>query len=182
MGLIGCIKGSVAFQVGVAFLVFLYRLKKSFKFWCSSLHRFTTVCDTYSCAHCKNLSIDNDGVLFTLFTSVYDYRMCIPWWNSPSVFEVTVWSHILSLCMPCSHIALFPTYQQQTLQWNREHQVHMATMESQHNPDTGKWKKNNSTWFMAGAASSDNIHHQILDNTLSFKNFLVFFEYFVSPR
>lgn len=93
--------------------------RKSFKFLCSSLHRFTTVCDTR--AHCKILSKDNDGVLFTLFTSVCAYRMCIPWWNSPSVFDVTVWFHLLFLSMPCSGIALFSTYQQQTLQWNSVH-------------------------------------------------------------
>lgn len=36
-------------------------------------------------------------------------RVYLPWQNSPSVFDVTVWSRILSLGMPCSYRALlFP--------------------------------------------------------------------------
>lgn len=139
----------------------------------------------HSCAHCKNLSKDNDGALFTFFTRVNDYRMCIPWWNSPSVFDVTVWFHILSLGMPQWSAPQLCVFHISTADISMKlcaYKIHVATVKWQHNPETGKRNKPNNTWFMAGTAFSENTHCQILENILPFKNFLALSEYFTNPN
>lgn len=179
--------GSVAFQVGFFFFpLVLYRPEKVLNSdVLVSIGLLLCVSLTYSCAGCKSLPKENAGVLFTLFTSVYDYRKCIPWWNSPSVFDVTVWSNILSLPIPCSHKALcFSRVKRRHLfQWNCTHtkyEAHVAASESQCTPDTSKLKKHNISWCMAGIAFSEKCHHHIRENTLTFKNYFIFSEYFAT--
>lgn len=172
---------SVAFQAGL-FLLALYRPEKVLNLDVL-VSTGLLLCVTHSRALIAKTCQKTMMEFSSPFSRVYLPTECVC--HDETVLVCLMWQ-----CDPISFLSVCPAVTQlcfsllspaDTSVELSAYQIHMAAQESQHSPDTGKWKKHNNTWFMAGTALSDNIHGEILENTLTFKIFSAFSDYFTNP-